>query len=172
MSSNRIRESLMEVMDDLAIHDESLASIANDMKTHAVAQSRWAAHCRGIRAQLAQAEYELDQFVAQAVTNYSRSTIKPSASAVSNYAKYEVQTLPAYQTLKQKQLQLKQLLAYSMDIFAIFTKRADMLIALSRLDQNVILSAHLDARMEARKQTMAYNRMEELLANHRWGDAL
>lgn len=154
--------TLQEILEDLVVHDQSLATIAQDMKTHALSQAAWASHLRNLRMQLTEAENEMERVIAHAVTNYATEG-KP-ATAVQNYAKFTVPTLPEYQRCKERISFLKNNLAFASDVMGIFNRRADMLIALSKLDQNVILSqANTDSVMNMRAATIKANKMEEML---------
>lgn len=161
------RMTLQEIFEDLVVHDQSLASIAQDMKQHAVSQASWASHMRTLRMELSAAENDLELFVAQAVTNFN--TDGKAATAVQNYAKFTVPTLPQYTALKNKISYLKNTLSFSMDVNGIYSKRADMLISLSRLDQQVILSQNSEqAQVTIRAATLRANRLDDLL-HQPWG---
>lgn len=159
--------TLQEILEDLVVHDESLATIAEDMKTHALSQAAWASHMRSLRMQLAQSENDLESVVSRAVSAFAADG--KAATAVQNYAKFTVPTLPEYTRLKERITFLKNTLHFAVDVHNIFSKRADMLIALSRLDQNVILSQRTEnSSISIRSATIKANKMDELL-NQPWG---
>ena len=161
------RMTLQEIYEDLVVHDQSLATIAQDMKQHAVSQASWASHMRTLRMELSAAENELELFVSQAVTNFASDA--KADTAVQNYAKFTVPTLPQYSALKNKITFLKNTLSFAIDVYGIYSKRADMLISLSRLDQNVILSQNAEqAQVTIRAATIRANKLDDLL-NQPWG---
>ena len=165
------RMLLQEVLEDLAIHDQSVAAMADDMKRHAGSQAQWAFYVRSVRTDLGQAENELDLFVAQKTAAYAVTA--KSATAVQNYAKNDVQTMPEYQSLKRRVMELKNTLQFCSDIMNIFNRRGEMLIALSRLDSNIIIRGEggpADYNIQMRAQLMRYNKLDDMLKQP-WGQS-
>ena len=160
--------TLQEIIDTLVVHDESLSAIADDMKKHSLHQATWAAYTREVRMELLRTENELEQTIGRLVTEFSRTA--SSATAVQNYAKYEVVTNHDVVSLKNRIAEIKNNLSFCTEVYNVMSRRCDLLIALAKIDHNVIVSSSgpkMDG-LAIREQIVRFNRITEIMSQP-WG---
>lgn len=150
--------SAIEVIKSMAIDDSSLATIANSIKQHSVDHGMWIAYERQAYHQKLLVERLIEECEAELVTRYSQTS--KSASATTNYAKYEMQVHPEIKRLKRKLIDAEEILSFIRQVSRLFSKRADLLATLLRLDTEVIIrdkKSAFDLNVELRDGIRRYN---------------
>lgn len=161
-----------ELVKELAIHDESMVSLANDLKAHPQLHICWLAHLKNARNQLVRAENAYSDLVSEKVSTFSRTS--SSASAVANYAKYDVPAMPDIRMARDQVDYYKNLVQFFDDVQRVISKRGDMLIALTRLDQDAIISnlkGNQSQYFDVAAQRKRWLRLEESINRGSWAQA-
>lgn len=161
--------TLLDIIGDMQVDDSSLAAIADAMKTHSSVHGLWIAYARACRAHLTKAELDLETRTAELVALYEKSA--KSASAVANYAKYEVRLHPDIRDLTQRVAFLRDNMKFFSDMNGCMRSRADLLIAVSRLDEDAIVNTNKvnSMNMQMRDATRRFNQLVNQLSAP-WGN--
>jgi len=152
----------------MAIDDSSLASIANVIKTHSVDHGMWIAYEREFYHKKLLLDRKLEELSAELVSRYIQTA--KSASAVTNYAKYELQVHPEIKQLNRQIIEAEEMLAFVKQVSRLFSKRADLLTVLLKLDHEVIVRDRKDAfdlNVELREGIRRYNTLTDRM-NKPW----
>lgn len=160
--------SAIEVIRSMSIDDSSLASIADSIKKHSVDHGMWIAYEREAFHKKLLLERTIEEKEAELVTKYIQNA--KSASAVSNYAKYELQIHPDIKRLKRKLIDAEEFLSFVRQVGRLFSKRADLLSTLLRMDNEVIVrdkKSMYDLNVELRDGIRRYNYLIDRL-NKPW----
>lgn len=161
-----------ELVESLEIDDSSLARIADALKSHPVNHAVWIGYERMCRQQLAEVDMQMDEVTGRLVGLYEKEA--KSAAAVQNYAKHEMKLHPEYKAVAARQRWLQDQIRFCEEVSRCFTKRADLLIALTKLDASVIVNEHKgaqSARVDARQATIRFNKIVNAL-HQPWGNSL
>ena len=160
--------SAIEIIRSMAIDDSSLASIANTIKTHSTDHGMWIAYEREFYHKKLLLDRKLEEREAELVSRYIQTA--KSASAVTNYAKYELQTHPDIKQLNRQIIEAEEMLSFVRQVSRLFAKRADLLTVLLKLDHEVIVRDRkevFDLNMELREGIRRYNTLTDRM-NKPW----
>ena len=158
-----------ELINELAINDESMVSLANELKAHPMLHVCWLAHLKNARNQLVRAENALNDLVSEKVSTFARGS--SSASAVTNYAKYDVPAMPDVRMARDQVDYYKNLVQFFDDVQRVISKRGDILIALVRLDQEAIISGvkgNMTQYFDVAKQRKRWGQLEDAIQRGNW----
>lgn len=160
--------SAIEIIKSVAIDDSSLASIANCVKEHSVDHGMWIAYEREIYHQKLLVDRQIVEREAELVSNYAQTS--KSASATALYAKYDLQIHPDIKHLHRKLIDAEEMLSFVRQVNRLFSKRADMLSVLLKLDHEVIIRDKkdlYDLNVELREGIRRYNTLTDRM-NKPW----
>ena len=160
--------SAIEIIRSLAIDDSSLASIATCIKRHSVDHGMWIAYERDIYHRKLLADRQIEEKEAELVSRYAQTA--KSASAISLYAKYEMQTHPEIKRMRRMLIELEESLSFVRQVGRLFSKRADLLTVLLKLDHDVIIHDRkdvFDLNVELREGIRRYNTLMDRM-NKPW----
>jgi hypothetical protein len=158
-----------ELIQELTVHDESMISLANDLKAHPLLHICWLTHLKNARNHLVRAENSYNDLVAEKVSTFARTAT--SASAVTNYAKYDVPAMPEVRMARDQVDYYKNLVSFFDDVQRVISKRGDILVALTKLDQDAIvaqLKGNQVNYFDARQARIRWNKLEDMIQNGQW----
>lgn len=151
-----------QVVKSLHIDDTSMATIANCMKQHSKDHGMWIAYKREVYKQELQTARELEIKVAELVSRFSKTA--SSASATTNYAKYDVVLDPDIKRLRENLDSCKEINRFISDVDRLFSKRADILSSLLKIDHESIVRGKreaFDLNLELRDTIQSFNTLTE-----------
>ena len=160
---------VQELIEQMAINDSSLAALADDLKGHSVLHVSWLTHVKSARDMLVQAENSYNELVATLVSSYAKT--EAVAAKVANYAKYDVPITAEVKIAHDKVGYYKNLVTFFEDIARVVSKRGDMLIALTKLDQDAVISTLKSGQanyIDMRQQRLRWARMQEYMDSGTW----
>lgn len=146
----------------LRIDDESLASIAGTMKKHSENHGLWLSYKRELYKQKLQFERQLELKEAELASRFSKTA--SSAAAVTNYAKYEIKLNPDMKRIREKLDEVKEAFEFVKDVDRLFSKRADIMANLLKIDHDVIVRdkrSAFDLNAELKHTIQSFNKLAE-----------
>lgn len=163
-------KAVSEILQELTIDDSSVHALLNDLKAHPQVHMCWLVHLKNARNNLTKAENRYADIVNTHVATY-RQTAK-SATDVQNYAKYDVPILNDVRSARDDVAYWKEMAQFFEDVQRVFSKRGDILVALTKLDQDAIINdmkAGQAAYFDSRQAMMRFNRLSTMVNTGTWG---
>lgn len=160
----------VELVRSLRINDESLRSIAEDIKAHTQEHAIWVAQKRPLVQRKYALERELKERSAELTGQFQQGA--PSAAAVQNYAKFELPRHPDIKRITKELDDCREALDFIGDTDSLFRERSSLLIALLKIDADVIISDKIDTWTQqevSRAAVIRFNKVAEAVGT-KWGN--
>lgn len=146
----------------LRIDDESMATIASTMKKHSENHGMWLSYKRELYKQKLQFERQIELKEAELVSRFAKTA--STGVAVTNYSKYDVKLHPDMKRLREKLDEIKEAYEFVKDVDRLFSKRADIMANLLKIDHDVIIRdkrSAFDLNVELRHTIQSFNQLAE-----------
>lgn len=156
-----LQMTITELVNSVAIDDTSLAAIMDSMKTHSTTHATWIGYERICRKRLTEAQKQLKQVTSRMVAMFEKTA--KSATAVTNYAKYEVNLHPDVVSASDLVDFYTDQIRFCEEVSRLFSKRADLMVALSRMDKEAMIAAAKEKNVAVRESAQRFNRLMEYL---------
>lgn len=170
MSSPRAVTAI-ELVKSLHIDDSSMAALANAMKRHGKNHGMWLAYKREVYKEKLALETAYDSREAELVMKFSRTA--KSAAEVTNYGRYEVKLDIELKDINRRLNTCKELMSFINDVDRLFSKQAELLTALLRIDHDVIIAdkkTAFDLNVELRASIKRFNEIVQKFGRP-WGSS-
>lgn len=158
-----IKLTVRDILKNAVTDTSSLWSLINNLKDHSLFHVNIICSMRNIREECNNAKRDYEEIIAQHVSDYSQDS--KSATAVQNYAKYDVQVVPEVMLARVRFDRAKSELAFLEDVNNAFSTRANILINMIKQDKDMYESDRKAAPYNVDVARAANAKADDLIRN-------